>query len=272
MIFPLENIYADFMQVNVVVAVIYVVIGLVIAKIMTLYIRKTLKGKVPEYAIAFTNKIVFYMIILISVISALLVIGAEKYITGLIVAGGVLGVILGFASQQAVSNFISGIFLLVDRPMTVGDPVEVEKEAGIVTDISFLSTRIRTWDGKHVRFPNSKVFTSKIINYGKHVIRRVDLVVGVAYKEDPEKVIDIIKKVVNKHPLVLMEPPPIIFVDSLGESSVNVSVRVWTPTREYFTVRTQLASMIKKGLEEAGIEIPFPQTVIWFKTPLKIEQ
>lgn len=256
---------------NIIVALLYVMLGFVFAKLLVKYVTRSLKGKVPQYALMFINKMVFYIIVFISVIFALIAIGAERYITGVIVAGGVLGVVLGFASEKAVSNFISGVFLLLDRPLSVGDPVEIKNETGIVTDISFLSTKIKTWDGRYVRFPNSEVFGSTIINYGKHMARRIDLTIGVAYKEDPDKVLNVIRKVIDEHPLILAEPEAKIFVDSLGESSVNIAVRVWVPAAMWFDVRRQIVSIIKKKLEEEKIEIPFPQVVIWFKTPLELK-
>ncbi|RLG74099.1 MAG: mechanosensitive ion channel family protein, partial [Thermoprotei archaeon] len=109
------------------------------------------------------------------------------------------------------------------------------------------------------------------INYGKHMARRIDLTIGVAYKEDPDKVLDVIRRVIDEHPLILAEPEPKIFVDSLGESSVNIAVKVWVPATMWFDVRRQIVSMIKKKLEEEKIEIPFPQMVIWFKTPLELK-
>ncbi len=255
--------------IDILVVVVYLVLGFLIGHILSMYARKALRTKAPEYAV-YVSKIVFYSVLVLFVMAALITVGAEKYISGIIVAGGVVGLVLGFASQQALSNIISGIFLILDKPITVGDPVEVEDVHGIITDISLLSTKIRTWDGKIVRIPNSTVFQSKIANYAKHKIRRIDLKVGVAYKEDPNKAISVIKEILEKHSLILAEPEPMVFAEEFGDSSVNISVRAWVPVKEWFNVKTQLVSLIKKGLEEAGIEIPFPQVDVWFRSPLKI--
>ena len=254
--------------IDVVAAIIYLLIGIIVGHFVSTYVRRALRTKAPEYS-EYIGKISFYSILGVFIIIALISIGAGKYISGVIVAGGILGVILGFASQQAVSNMISGLFLIFDRPITVGDPVEIENVSGIVTDISLLSTKIRTWDGKLVRIPNSTVFQAKIANYAKYKIRRIDLKIGVSYKEDLDKVKKVLEDIVEKHPLILSEPQPTIFAEEFGESSVNISVRVWVPVKEWFNVKTQLIALIKKRFDKEGIEIPYPQLDIWFKTPLK---
>jgi len=254
--------------IDVVAAIIYLLIGIIVGHFVSTYVRRALRTKAPEYS-EYIGKISFYSILGVFIIIALISIGAGKYISGVIVAGGILGVILGFASQQAVSNMISGLFLIFDRPITVGDPVEIENVSGIVTDISLLSTKIRTWDGKLVRIPNSTVFQAKIANYAKYKIRRIDLKIGVSYKEDLDKVKKVLEDIVEKHPLILSEPQPTIFAEEFGESSVNISVRVWVPVKEWFNVKTQLIALIKKRFDKEGIEIPYPQLDVWFKTPLK---
>ena len=254
--------------IDIIVAIAYSLVGVIIGHLISTYVRRALRAKAPEYS-EYVGKISFYGILGLFIIIALISIGAGKYISGIIVAGGIIGVILGFASQQAVSNMISGLFLIVDRPVTVGDPVEIENVSGIVTDISLLSTKIRTWDGKLVRIPNSTVFQAKIANYAKHKIRRIDLKIGVSYKEDLEKVKKILEDIVEKHPLILSEPQPTIFAEEFGESSVNISIRVWVPVKEWFNVKTQLIALIKKRFDEEGIEIPYPQLDVWFRTPLK---
>jgi len=114
------------------------------------------------------------------------------------------------------------------------------------------------------------VFTTVIKNIGANVVRRLEFVVGIAYKEDAEKAIEIIKNVVNEHPFVLANPEPEVFVSNLGESSVDITVRAWTPTSEWMNVRKELLWKIKKAITEAGIEIPFPQRDIWLRTPLEV--
>jgi small-conductance mechanosensitive channel len=142
--------------------------------------------------------------------------------------------------------------------------VNIDGTVGIVEDIKIMSTAIRQYDGLFVRVPNQKVFTSNITNFVAHVARRVDYVVGIRYSDDADKTIQIIKDFLRAHPLTLINPETMAFVDNLGDNSVNIIVRVWAPTMEWFGVKTELLWKIKKALEQEGIEIAFPQRVVWF--------
>ncbi|AAL80536.1 mechanosensitive ion channel family protein [Pyrococcus furiosus DSM 3638] len=216
-------------------------------------------------------KIFFYVLVTLAFFLALNIMGLTGRLSTIIAAAGITGIVLGFASQTVVSNFISGIFMYFDKPLKIGDPVEVAGYSGIVHDIRIFSTRIRTWDGLLVRIPNEKLFNSDIKNLMKYPARRVDIVVGIAYKEDAQKAIEVIKRVLDEMPYVLAEPEPMVFVDNLGDSSVNIAVRAWAPTQKWFDVRTQIVQKIKEALDREGIEIPFPQRVNWFAEELRVK-
>src|SRR5688572_1247508 len=175
------------------------------------------------------GKLIYYSIIAVALLSALGVSGLD--LSGVFFAGGIAGIVIGFATQSLFSNLISGIFLQIDKPMKIGDPVLITGKlpdvAGIVVEITTLSSRLRMFDGTYVRLPNSDVFLSEIRNYSGAVARRVELTIGVAYKEDLGKVIGIIRDSLAKTPLVLVEPEPDIYVDSLGDSAVTVNVWCW---------------------------------------------
>ncbi len=226
-------------------------------KVVPLHIAKAISG------------FIYYVIVIIVMMTILSIFGVS--ITGVLVAGGIAGIVLGFASQTIVSNLLAGIFLYWDKPFKPGDPVNVEGIAGIVQEISILSTRIQTWDGVYVRIPNEKVFTATITNYARMPVRRVELKVSIAYKEDFGKAKEVIARVLDEHPLVLVQPEPVIFTSELGSDGVEITVQAWAPTSEWITVKRELLWNIKKALTEAGIEIPFPQRDIWFRTPLKVE-
>ncbi|MQJ21755.1 mechanosensitive ion channel family protein, partial [Escherichia coli] len=121
-----------------------------------------------------------------------------------------------------VGNLVSGIFLAIERPVKIGDGISVSNVVGIVEDVNIFSTIIRTYDGLFVRIPNSTIFTSNITNYTAHVARRFEYVVGISYSDDAQKAIEVIKKVIEDHPLALKKPEPQVFVDNLGENSVNI--------------------------------------------------
>ena len=158
---------------------------------------------------------------------------------------------------------------MIERPLRVGNAVNIDGTVGLVEDIHILSTTLRTFDGLYIRVPNQKAFTANIINFAANVARRIDYTVGIRYSDDAEKAIEIIKNLIKGYPLALVNPEPLVFVDNLGESSVEVAVRFWAPTTEWLSVKTGLLWKIKKALEAEGIEIPFPQRVVWFANELR---
>ncbi len=261
-------IYGDVTLFNLLMAVIIIFAASLIIKIITLNLRRHLKDKVEKSRLTLIIKIVKYAIIIIAVVSALPLLGLN--LSGLMVAGGITGLVIGFASQKIVSNLISGLFLMIERPIKIGQQVNVDGVAGFVEDIHIFSTIIRTYDGLYVRVPNEKVFTSNIINYVANVVRRFEYVVGIRYSDDADRAIEIIKKIIDDHPLALKNPLPQVFVDNLGDNAVNIIVRIWAPATEWYSVKMELLWKIKKTLEENGIEIAFPQRTVWFASELNV--
>jgi small-conductance mechanosensitive channel len=191
---------------------------------------------------------------------------------GLLAAGGIAGIVIGFASQSIVSNLISGVFLIIERPINIGDQVAIGESSGFVEDISIISTTIRKYDGLYVRIPNEKVFTTSITNYVAHVVRRLEYVIGIRYSDDADKAIRIIKNVLDLIPLTLKKPEPQAFVDNLGDNAVNIFVRFWVPATEWYPVKMELLWKLKIALEKEGIEVAFPQRVLWFANELKSQK
>jgi len=244
-------------------ALIVIAFGIVIARLARMTAKQIFTSFMSNNASHLVQRIIYYAIIIIATLAALSYLGID--FTGVMLAGGILGIIIGFATQSVVANLISGVFLQIDKPASIGDPVCIidSNLYGVILEINIFSTIIRTFDGVNLRIPNEKIFTAKIYNFSKHVARRANIIVGIAYKEDMSKAIDLINNTLYKNSLILAEPEPLIFVDELADSSVNLSVRAWTPTPVWFTVRMQIVEQVKTALDEAGIEIPFPQRVIW---------
>jgi small-conductance mechanosensitive channel len=186
-------------------------------------------------------------------------------LSGLLVAGGIVGIVIGFASQSILGNLISGIFLMIERPFKLGDAVDIQNTVGIIENISIISTTIRTWDGLHIRVPNQTIFTSNITNFVSNVARRFEYLVGIRYSDDAAKAIEIIKAILEEETFVLKNPEPLVFVEKLGDSSVNITVKIWGPISEWYGLKQKLLWNIKSALEENGIEIPFPQRVVWMQ-------
>ncbi|MGD2248871.1 MAG: mechanosensitive ion channel family protein [Candidatus Methanofastidiosia archaeon] len=256
------TLYKDVTVYNLIFFAVVVVISVLIARILRSNIRRAFREKVSTDILNVLERIVYYAIIGIGAFSALPQLGVD--LTGLLVAGGIVGIVVGFASQSVVSNLISGLFLIFERPVKIGEQIQVEDISGIVTDIRVLSTTVRTYDGTYVRIPNEKVFSSEITNYVANPVRRFNYTIGIAYKDNAEKAIKTILNTVENHPFVLKNPSPNVYLKSLGDSSVNIMVRVWVPSVVWYDVKRELLLKIKVDLEDAGISIPFPQRVLHF--------
>jgi small-conductance mechanosensitive channel len=244
-------------------------LGIVVAKIVTLNMRKALSDRVPKSDLGLLTKLAYYIIVIWAIIFALPYLNVD--LSGLLVAGGIAGLVIGFASQSVVSNLISGLFLMVERPIKIGDNIGVEGISGSVEDIRILSTIIKTYDGVYMRIPNTKLFTSNITNFVQNVARRFEYTIGIRYSDDANKAISIIKDTIWEHPFALKNPAPSVFVNSLGDNSVVLTAYIWAPSRNWWEVRTDLLWKIKLALEENGIQIPFPQRTVWFAGDSKPE-
>ncbi|MBC7086233.1 MAG: mechanosensitive ion channel family protein [Methanomethylovorans sp.] len=240
-----------------------VTISMIAGKILSIYFMRALQDKMDKKQLSMLLKLMRYsFIFLVTVFFILPFLGVE--LSSLLVAGGVLGIILGIAGQSIVANLISGICLTVERPIKIGDQVNIDNNAGVIEDITFVSTIIRTFDGLYVRLPNEKVFLNNITNYAANVARRFEYVIGITYDSDANKAIAIIKNIIDEDPIAFKNPAPTVFVDKLDDNAVNIFVRIWAPSTEWYSVKTRLLWVIKQTLEENGIKIALPQRTVWF--------
>ena len=238
------------------------IIAVLIAKVVAINIKRSLKERMDRDHLEIIAKVIYYTIIIVAVLLSLPDLGIE--LSNLLVAGGVVGIVIGFACQSIVGNLISGIFLMFERPIKIGDQLRVDDISGFVEDIHIVSTIVRTYTGLYVRIPNEKVFTGIITNYVTNIARRFEYVVGIRYTDDADLAIEIIEDLIDEQLFALKNPSPGVFVDNLGDNSVNLHVRIWAPATEWYDLKMELLWKIKKTLEENGIEIAFPQRVVWF--------
>jgi small-conductance mechanosensitive channel len=203
------------------------------------------------------GKVVFWPLVLIIAVSVLRELGFS--LAPLLGAAGILGVAIGFASQTSVSNVISGFFLLGEEPFKVGDTIQVGDMEGVVLTIDMLSVKVRTFDNRMVRIPNEALVKSQFTNVTYFPIRRVDMPVGVAYKEDIGRVRQILLDVAKSNPNVLMEPEPLVIFQGFEGSSVGFKLAVWVRQDSYLSVRNGIAEDVQKRFDAEGIEFPFPQ-------------
>jgi len=247
--------------------VVIIIAAFFFSKVATIYFRRSLKEKMSKDHLEIILKLISYTIITVAVLFFVLP-ALDVEASSILVAGSVVGLVIGFASQSIVGNLISGIFLMIERPIKVGNLVNIDGNSGSVEDISLISTIIRTYDGLYVRIPNQSVFTTNITNYVANVARRFEYVVGIRYTDDADQAIAIIKDIIREHPFALKNPAPMLFVDTLGDNAVNIIVRIWAPSTDWYGIKTELLWIIKKTLEENGIEIAFPQRTLWFANEL----
>ena len=180
-----------------------------------------------------------------------------------IVAGlGVTGFILGFAFQESLGNLASGMMIAINEPFKVGDVVDAAGHTGAIVEVNMMATVMATADNKRIVLPNKSVWGGPIVNYSALDKRRVDLQVGIAYGENVERAVSVIRETVAKVPGVLAEPAPAVAVAGLDESQVTMNVRPWSKTGDYWAVYSGVLQAVKEELDRAGIEIPFPQVMV----------
>jgi len=254
----------EFSLFNLFLGAIIMLIGFTIAKIVRSLFNKYYAPVLPEHTAKNFGKMIYFGIIIIAFLVFTSTTGID--FSGLLVAGGILGIVIGFATQSVVSNLISGIFLLIEKPAKQGDSIELPESniSGSFVDVGTFSSRIRKFDGTIMRVPNEKFFTSNIRVLTDSPVRRHEATVGIAYKEDIDAAVEVLKKtIMSRMPYVLHEPVPEFRIEELADSSINIMILVWHPKQDWGKVAPVLLKIAKNALDDAGIEIPFPQRVIW---------
>ena len=237
-------------------------IGIGIAQVVALNIKRALADRLPKNERELLAKVIYYIILIWVLIVALPYLNVD--LSGLMVAGGIAGLVIGFASKRVVSNLISGLFLMFEHPIKIGDGINVAGVSGTVEDIRILSTIVKTHDGIFTRIPNETVFTSNITNYVHNAARRFEYSITIRYEDDADEAIRIIKEVIATHPFALKNPAPSVFVNIFGKDGFNLTAHIWAPARNWWDVRTSLLWKIKQALDENSVQIPYPQHTISF--------
>ena len=238
------------------IAIFY--IGRLIVGLFTRGLRKLLqKQEVDKTLETFVCNLARMGLLAFVVVAAINALGIQT--ASFIAVLGAAGLAVGLALQGSLSNFASGVLIVMFRPYKVGDWIEAAGVSGSVLEVQILTTELKTGDNKRVIVPNSQIMGSIITNYSAHETRRVDLVVGVSYSDDLDKVRGTLQSIVAADERVLDDPAVTIAVSELADSSVNFVVRPWVKTADYWGVLFDLTETIKKRFDAEGISIPFPQ-------------
>ena len=244
--------------VKIAIAVAIFVIGKIIARMITNLMQKALdRSSTDPILVGFLCNIAYGILIVAVVLAAVDSLGVN--VTSLLAILGAAGLAVGLALKDSLSNFASGVMIIIFRPFKIGDYITAGGESGVVDEIGLFCTLLHTGDNQRIIVPNSAIMGGTIVNVSAMPTRRIDLVIGISYDDNIGQARDIIMNVIESDERILKDPAPVIMVAELGDSSVNLNVRPWVNTADYWLVRWSLLENIKQQIEEAGLSIPYPQ-------------
>ena len=213
--------------------------------------------KMDETLVPFLATIVRYGVLIVVIVAVLNQFGVET--TSIIALLGAAGLAVGLALQGTLSNIAAGVMLLMLRPFKAGEYIDAGSISGTVAQIGLFTTEFLTADGIYLVAPNSAIWNQPITNYSRNPSRRLNIVIGVSYDDAIEGASDVLMKLMRDDDRVLKDPEPQVLVDTLGDSSVNLKMRCWTNTGDFWPLQFDLTKQAKLAIERAGYSIPFPQ-------------
>ena len=249
-------------------AVVLLLVGLWVVKLVVNLLEKNIQGKFDRTLTSFLMSVTRAILLILLFISIASTIGIE--VASFVAVLGAASFAVGFALQGSLSNFAGGVMLLIFRPFSAGDTIEVSGYKGKVQEIQILYTIMTTFDNKKIYIPNGNIATNSITNYSAMDKRRVDLTFGIGYDDDFHEAISLLKDLASKHDLILDDPEPLIRVTEHAGSSINIACKVWVKGPDYWTVYFDMHENVKDVFDEAGIGIPYPQLDIHFDEGTKI--
>lgn len=242
-------------------ALFILLIGWLVARTVSALTWRISHRRTTPQGAMLLRRVVFYPLIMLAAMAFLNQLGFQLGV--LLGAAGILTVAIGFASQTSASNLISGLFLIVERPFVVGDVIQIEGITGEVLSVDLLSVKLRTFDNLYVRVPNESIIKSRVTNNTFFPIRRYDMKIGVAYKEDVERVRRILFEVAEENPLVLVDPRPLFIFLGFGDSSLDMQLSVWAKRENFLEMRNEMHLQVKAAFDAHEVEIPFPHRTFY---------
>jgi len=239
-------------------AVIILVVGLWLAKkLKSLFVTALEKKNTDPTLTGFFGGLLYGALVVFVVIAAISKLGVQT--TSFVAVVGAAGLAVGLALQGSLSNFASGVLLIIFKPFQAGNFIKAGGEAGIVVEVGILTTELKTPDNVKIILPNSAVMGGSITNFSAHANRRVDMTFGVGYGDDLNKAKQILEDLIAADERILKEPAPQVAVANLGDSSVDFVVRPWVNAADYWSFKFDYTKAVKESFDAQGISIPFPQ-------------
>jgi len=232
-------------------------LGFLALKIITVIAAKVSRNRLSPQAAMILRKAIFYTGATLILINVLQQLGFN--LGALLGAAGIVGIAIGFASQTSISNLISGLFLLSEKPFAVGDVIKIGETVGIISSIDLMSTKIRTFDNKFIRIPNEKILNTELTNITYFPIRRLDIMIRISYQEDFNRVRGVLLELAEKNPFCLNEPEPIIIFNDFGEYACEILFGIWYAKEDFLSVKNTIMREIRERFRSEGIEVPYPQ-------------
>lgn len=243
---------------NIITAVAILVIGRWLVQWITGFIKKSLtKSKMDETLIRFLDKLIYYVLLIAVILAAADQVGIET--TSFLAILGAAGLAVGLALKDSLANFASGVMLILFQPFRVGDAITAAGISGSVERIDIFSSVINTWDNQKVIIPNSMITSDVITNINANPTRRIDLVIGISYDDEVNEAKALLDGILKADNRILADPASRIALSEFADSSINLVVRPWVKTDDYWDVRFNLMDTIKKTFDEHNISIPYPQ-------------
>lgn len=240
------------------IALVIFLVGRWLAKLLGRLVDNLVRRTGMDIMLArFLSKLTTIVVTIMAIIAAVDQLGVKT--TSLIAVLGAAGLAVGLALQGSLSNFAASVMLIVFKPFKIGDYVDVGGASGTVDEIGMFNTRLISINNQTIVVPNSNIINSNIINYTHYPTRRIDEVIGISYNDSPESARQIILDLVSNDERYLSDPVPLVWIKGFGDSSIDLYVRVWTRTEDFWQARSDLLEHIKQKFDASGIEIPFPQ-------------
>ncbi len=234
------------------------IIGRMIAKILRNVADRVMKrGGMDDMLRKFVRNMIYAVLLTFVIIATIGALGIQT--ASLVAVIGAAGLAIGLALQGSLSNFAAGVLMIIFRPYKLGDLVSVAGTEGFVEEVEIFTTVLRTPDKTKIIIPNGQIMSDQIINYTESELRRMELVVGIGYADDIDKAREVILAAIRDNQYVVKDPAPAVTVAELGDSSVNLAVRPWVHSSKYAPASHDLNEVVKKALDNAGVNIPFPQ-------------